>query len=93
MELFTNIFEKVWGNREDELVKAMQKTNNGGNVDDVDTIVDDYVYLIKKTIKSVVITILDGRFLFWQSLLKKHFLCYIIFIYQHGESPLRITGF
>lgn len=31
MELFTNIFEKVWGNREDELVKAMQKTNNGGN--------------------------------------------------------------
>lgn len=67
MELFTNIFEKVWGNREDELVKAMQKTNNGGNVDDVDTIVDDYVYLIKKTIKSVVITILDGRFLFWRA--------------------------
>lgn len=45
----------------------MQKTNNGGNVDDVDTIVDDYVYLIKKTIKSVVITILDGRFLFWRA--------------------------
>ena len=67
MELFTNIFEKVCGNREDELVKAMQKTNNGGNVDDVDTIVDDYVYLIKKTIKSVVITILDGRFLFWRA--------------------------
>ena len=52
MGLFTNIFEKVWGNREDELVKAMQKTNNGGNVDDIDTIVDDYVYLIKKTYKG-----------------------------------------
>lgn len=51
MGLFLNILEKFLEKHEDEILKAVQ-TNSGGTIEDIDTIVDDYVYLIKKTYKG-----------------------------------------
>ena len=36
----------------DEIMTAVEKVNSGGTVDDIDTIVKDYLYLIRKTYKG-----------------------------------------
>lgn len=38
----------LFPNYEEKLMKVIHAVNNGGTLDDLDTIVDDYFYLIKK---------------------------------------------
>ena len=51
MGLFLNILGKFLEKHEDKILKAVQK-NSGGTIEDIDTIVNDYVYLIKKIYKG-----------------------------------------
>lgn len=38
---------RYWEKNEDRILYAMQKVNEGGDVEDIDTIVTDYFYLVK----------------------------------------------
>ena len=42
------ILDSLMERREDELLRAMAKVNEGGDFEDIDTIVTDYFYLVKK---------------------------------------------
>ena len=48
MKLLQHIMEK----QSDRILEAMVKVNNGGTVEDIDVIVRDYLYLIRKTYKG-----------------------------------------
>ncbi len=42
------ILDSLMERREGELLRAMAKVNEGGDLEDIDTIVTDYFYLVKK---------------------------------------------
>lgn len=64
MKLLQHIMEK----QSDRILEAMVKVNNGGTVEDIDVIVRDYLYLIRKTYKGPEIqkiTLTDNPYLIY----------------------------
>ncbi len=52
MNILMKFLESIMEKRSDEIMAAAEKVNTGGTVDDIDTIVRDYSYLIRKTYKG-----------------------------------------